>query len=659
MPVNATSYVLSFGFAHPVSSADVYNYTIKLPADYVLYANTTVPAATALSGKGPSGTWTAFTLQSKWSATTAATATFTIVREANLTANVAISSTNASFSSANILNSTHKGYSVVLGVGMNATFSAAPSTYPEGLNGTQFLWNFGDGTKVTVTNVTTNHTYTKIGPDGGKYPYNGTLEIVSSSGRNNTTNFTVWVLDTVPTAGIAVNSTAAQNKTSGGVKYLFVNWSTTLQFNATATAKAAPNNISIAYYTLKAKNYTTTANYSVAKGANAYSNWTVGFGSNTSSNVTGPGHGLYVNFSTVKIGGQTVDVKGNGWIYNLTLTVWSLVGTSSKATLTILVNDTEPPAAAFSLMNSAGKPITSGSITENSNHIAVVRLNASATVSYGNGSIRLYFWSINNTNTTNFKNFTYSNTTLKPYPELRLAPKTSDYTIKLTVTSQNGVKANTTQKLAVAQNTTIRPLMYASNLTGPATVNAGSSYQYWVNVTNKGGVKSTALDVTVSFYLQGSSGTGSKTYIAGSPSSVVFYGYSNNSTNATLNTTSLGTGSVAKIPYGVNVRAIVTWTPGTSGSFILYAYATATNQFVNNSTSSIASTPITIHPNPTTQLLEYGGIAAAAIIVLAVIILLVRRRGRKPAGSKPSSSSSSKSGLERAKRDDDDEDDDA
>ncbi len=661
VPINATSYVLSFGFAHPVSSADVYNYTIDLPAHYVLYANTSAPSQTALVGKGPSGTWTAFTLESKWSATTAATASFTIVREANLTANVAISSTNSSFSSANILNDTHKGYTVVLGVGMNTTFSAAPSVYPEGLNGTEFKWNFGDGTKVTVSNVTTNHTYKAIGPDGGKYPYNGSLEILSSSGLNNTTNFTVWVINTVPTAGIASNATAAQNKTSGGVKYLFINWSTTLHFNATATVKTTPNNISIAYYTLKARNYTTTANYSVAKGASAYSNWTMSFGSNTTSNITGPGHGVYIDFSTVEIGGVPVTVKGHGWIYNLTLTVWSLVGTSSVAHLTILVNDTEPPVSAFSLMNSAGKPITSGSITENSNHIAIVRLNATASVSYGNGSLTYYNWTVNNTNTTNFKNFTWSNTSLKPngvYPTLRLAPKTTDYTIKLTVTSLNGIKNNSTQKLEVAENTTIRPLMYASNLTGPSTVNAGSSYQFWVNISNKGGVKSTALTVTVSFYLLSSSGTGSKNYIAGTPNSVVFYGYSNNSTNATLNTTSEGTGSVAKVPYGVNLRAIVTWTPGTSGSFILYAYATATNQFVNNSSSSIASTPITVHPNPTTQLLEYGGIAAAAVIVLLVIVILVRRRGRKPTGgSKSSSSSSSKSGLERSKKDDDDDDD--
>jgi len=653
-PVNASSYTISFSFAHPATSTAVYNYTLQLPKHYVLFANTSAPANTALSGHGPSGTWTTFTLESKESSVAAATATFTIVREANLTANIAVTSQNTTFSSASILNSTHDHYTVVLGIGENATFSAAKSTYPAGVNGTQFIWTWGDNTSSTVPNVTTNHTYHHV---SGPTPFSGNLEVVSSSGLTNNTTFFVWVVSSTPVAGIASNATAAEMKKAGTTPFLFINWSTTLHFNATATTLTKPNALAISLYSLKAKNYTSTANYSASKGAKPNSNWTVAFGSNTTSNVTGPGHGLYLNFSNILINGAAPGVKGFGWEYNLTLTVWSVVGTSSVAHLTILVLDTEKPVPSFTILNSAGTAVTS--IVEGTNHVAVVRLNASGSTDYGNGSIVKYLWNVNNTNSS-FKNFTYQNTSVKTsgsYPTLRLKPETTSYHIKLTVWDQNGNKANTTNDLQVAANTSLRPIMEVNNLTGPSSLNVGTSYTYWTNVTVGGGSKAVAQNVTVSFYLLSSSGTGSRTYIGGSPGSVTFYGYSNNTTNATVNATVLATGSVPKLSHGLTVRAVLNWNPGSSGSFTLYAYASATNQFVNNSTESTASTPITVHPNPTTQLLEYGGVAAAAVVVILLLVLYFRRRTRKPGTSKPSSS---RSGLERGKRAEaDDEDDEA
>ncbi len=60
---NSSAYTVSFNFRHPVSG-DVYNYTVVLPAGYVLRAGTPAPTDTRLAPAGPSGTWTKFTLVS-------------------------------------------------------------------------------------------------------------------------------------------------------------------------------------------------------------------------------------------------------------------------------------------------------------------------------------------------------------------------------------------------------------------------------------------------------------------------------------------------------------------------------------------------------------------------------------------------------------------
>src|SRR5208282_5091654 len=159
IPLNSTAYSISFGFAHPTSAADVYNYTVTLPAGFVLSAGTSAPARAALTPNGPDGTWTSFTLSSLPSSTPSGTATFAIVKANNLEANVSASVKNFAFSSANVLNSTH--------------------------------WNYGDGSlAVTKTTPTTNHTYATV---SGSTPYVGTVNITSSGGQVNSTTFNVWV----------------------------------------------------------------------------------------------------------------------------------------------------------------------------------------------------------------------------------------------------------------------------------------------------------------------------------------------------------------------------------------------------------------------------------------------------------------------------------
>src|SRR5208282_2891323 len=97
---------------------------------------------------------------------------------------------------------------------------------------------------------------------------------------------------------------------------------------------------------------------------------------------------------------------------------------------------------------------------------------------------------------------------VKPYPTFSLEPATHPYTINLTVKDQNGNTANKTFSLTVAPNATLRPVMYATTLTGPTSLTDGKSATFWLNVTNKGGAKSTSLGVGVSWYVQSAAGTG-------------------------------------------------------------------------------------------------------------------------------------------------------
>jgi hypothetical protein len=642
IPKNASSYSISFGFAHPTTSAELFNYTIVLPAGYVLAAGTTAPAHSDLVGSGPNGTWTEFTLESKPTTTASATATFTIDKLASVEANVSATVANSTFSSANILNSTHGNYTVVVGVGQNVTFSAANSTYLAGTNGTQFVWNFGDGSpKFTTDNATTNHTYTTA--TVGTTPDTGTLTITSSGGKTNDTSFYVYVMASTPapTAVITSNATSAETKIAGTTTYLFVNWSTTLHFNASLSTLAGENVWSIAQFHLHAKDYNQSANYSVAAGAKFAANWTLQFN----------GAGAYLLDGNVS--GTSVPLMG--WQYNMTLTVWTGTGSSASTSLVILVVDTEPPIPAFSILTLGGTLVSGSGITEAANETATIRLDAANTTAPSNGTISNYYWKITNDN--NSSRAQYKNVTaVKPggvYPTFTLDPESAAYTINLTVTDLNGIKANTTKPLTVSPNATTRPILQAENLTGLGTVTAGKSTTYWVNVTVGGGTKAFAKNLNVTFYLLSASGTGSRRYIAGTPGSVQFYGYYG---NGTVNSTLLASGTIGSLAYNKTVRAVVTWTPGVTGNFILYANATASNEFPASEVNNVVSMPITVHPNPTTEAIEYGGIAAAVLVVIGVLVWWYRKP-RRPAGQKPSSSS--RSGLERGSRSSADEDDDS
>jgi hypothetical protein len=640
---NSSSYTLSFGFKHPVS-ADVYNYTVDLPTGYVLKADTPAPANTQLVATGPGETWTRFTLTSLPSPSPGGTFTFSIVRYSALTAIVNVTSSNFAFSKFNVLDSTNGHYNVTVGVNQNVTFSALNSIYPAGTNGTKFVWDFGDGAHATNKTATTYHTYTTA---TGATPDHGSLTVTSSGGLTNTTTFTIWVGSGPVTAGLATNATSSETKTVASTTYLFVNWGRTLQLNSTlSSAKLSPSapfpgNISVASYSLSAWGgfKSTIANYSLSQGTNSYLPF-----QNASYQFLGAGSYL----SSGRVNGNSVPFKG--WQYNLTLTVWSATGQSASTSIVILVNDTEKPVSAFQILSSTGQVVSGKGVIAGSNASARIQLNGANASDPHNGSIVRYYWLITNSADSSV-HLGINASTVHPYPMPWLSASTTHYTVNLTVWDLNGNSGYATNTISVSVNSTITPIMSANNLTAPATLTDGSSYTIWVNVTTGGGSKSVAQDVTVAFYLTSSGGT-SRTYIAGTPGSVKFYNYSS---PGVVNATPMAVGTLASLGYNVTVRAVITWTPAVSGNFNLYANVSAKNQFLSgSSTPNVIQTPVTIKPNPTTQLLEYVAIGVAVVVVLGLIVFYYRRRSRRASPGR----TTGRSGLERGSRRTEDEEDD-
>jgi len=416
-----------------------------------------------------------------------------------------------------------------------------------------------------------------------------------------------------------------------------------LRFNASrSTAKISPTApvpgvLSVASYAVVAQGFKASQNFSVGQGAN--------FDSNYSYQFLGAGV-YYTNHTT--IGGNPVFFKG--WQYNITLTVWDGTGQSGTTSLIVLVVDTQKPTSSFQVLNSAGKAVSGSGVVTASNLTAKVQLNGANATDPNNGSITNYYWHITNAGNTSV-NIGINQSTVKPYPTLWLPPQTKPYTINLTVTDLNGNTGYTTQALSVTVNSTTAVIMAASHLTGPSTLNAGNSYTYWVNITAGGGTKSVALNVQVSFYLTSPSGT-TRTYIAGTPGSVVFYNY----VGGVVNSTPLSRGSVASMPYNSTLRATISWSPVSTGNFVLYANVTASNEFAGNYVSG-PQMSITVNPNPTTQLLEYAAIIVAVVVVIVAIVFLYRRRTHRTTTTV--SRTTSRSGIERSrssKTEDDDDD---
>ncbi len=625
LKANYSSYTLSMGFSYP-SDSQAMNYTVNLPSGYVLKNNTAAPANSNLTAAGPQGTlgrlWTSFTLTTHPYAHTMGYANFTIYKIENVSAIVNVSSTNFAFSEKNVLNKTLNNYTVVVGANKNITLTASHSRVPPTMNITAYLWNLsgpGGAFNINSRNATVNHTFTQ----GGKYL--GTLTIVASGGNKNTTNFTIYVSSLNPNAQISVNNTHIQS--ANGVRYLYVNWSQMLQFNAsgsndsiapTVPPSQLPGNISVASWNISAYGAYKVVNYTVGQNANVFSNFSFQF--------QGAGH--YYS-SAVTLGGTSLHLVG--WLYTISLNVWDAGGNRANTTLYVLVNDTEKPIALGSVQNSAGKNITGG-LVENKNGTVEVKLLDKYSSDPHNGSVASYNWSVVNAAGTNIsgqhinatKKF-YLNSSTAQVWILYLPASTGTYNFSLNVTDLAGNKANSTYPVTVAQNLTYRPVISVGNLTAASTMTDGTSYTIWVNVNNTGYKTSVADNVTMEFYITNPDGTG-KTVIGGSPSAVKWYGY----TKGVVNSSASFTGTLPTMDANVSWRAQISYTPsdGFTGTKELWANASASNEFIGeySNKANVAHTPVTINPNPLTFYLEIVAIVVVVVVILAIVIIVYRRR---------------------------------
>ncbi len=646
-------YSISLNFRHPVTP-ESFNYTIVLPKGYVLAAGagSAIGAPSYLVPEGPGGTWTKFTIVSKPASSPSSTFAFTVVRNGTITASVNVSADEFTWSTHNVLNESRGNYTAVAGVGENLTFSGANSTFPAGTNATSFAWNFGDGATNTTPNATTNHTYHAPGE------YAGSLTVTSSGQAKSTVPFWIYVGKTAPTAVITVNDTKVQTA-SNGVKYIIVNWSAALQFNASMSTSPVASGSSLGGISVAEWNITDTSsqdwNFSWANAENPASNLTTTF----------DGQGVYITQGLAN--GTPIPGTFYGWQYNVTLTVWGYGGVNATTLMVVLVKDTEKPLPVITIKNGAGGVAPASGLVEAANFTALAVLYATNSSDPHNGSIVKYHWQITNSGNDSV-NETYVRTPAAPSYTLPagipvwLAPQQKAYTINLTVTDRAGNTAYVTQSLTVAVNLTTRPVVAVSNLTAPNSMTDGDSYTITVNVTNIGGSNSTAEGTQVRFYLLPPSGSGAQIDIASSPASTQFYEWTNNTTRAS---TANATGSV-NIVWNTTYQAVIHFTPSRTGTWDIWVNATATNEFVPDYTAAQnqAHVQATLNQSPSVGYEEDAAIVVVIVAVLVVIYLVVVKKvgrgGRLRSGSSSSSKSSSSgssSKLERGSKKDEDDDD--
>lgn len=671
------SYNLTMGFRYP-SAGESLSYTVHLPADYVLAGNTVAPLGTRLTPAGPGGTWTSFTLTPYQSPETTdvpigpenSTAYFQVERVENVTAVVAVTSANFAFANkTNVVNDTHENYTVIVGGGQNASLTSQ-SVFPSGFNITSLDWHVG--TQATAKAQCYGAT---ISPQGWlnvsgacttvwvTYPTSAgavqkdQLVAIANGGNRSTQNFTVLVDTASPTPAITLNDTHAYFQTiSSNVSFVQLNWGQELKFNATNSTSLIQSSLttpagrlSDAIWNISATPSYYAVNYSIgAKAASVFGNVTYSF----------LGAGSYYSSYPSTLGGVTIPTssgplsgKFHGWVYTVKLTLYDAGGNKANAVLFVFVNDTEKPDAIGAVQ---GGPDFNPIADENQNVSSGTDLkNGTCTVvlvdkwSYDphNGSVAAYSWEISNDPASGFKtvwkNVSAGSSGVAPTTSLdeSLAPPNtptpSPYNITLNATDLAGNWANTTFHFTCSINTTLNPILQATDLSlsGGTTMTVGDSYTLTVNITNLGGIDSVADNSSLRVYTASSTASTSQSNQGGS---VSWWGW----TGGIRNGTTAFSGSLATIHYNNTYQADFTFKPGSAGSYEVCVNSTATNEFAGSykTGANVACLAVTVNQSPIEMYIIYGVVSAAVIVVLvAVGILLTRRRrggGKKTTGGK-------------------------
>jgi hypothetical protein len=335
----------------------------------------------------------------------------------------------------------------------------------------------------------------------------------------------------------------------------------------------------------------------------------------------------------------------------VTVRVWDAVGKYATQRIDVLVQDTQKPTSVATVQDSGGHNVTNSALTEGTNHTVEVKLVSSYAYDANGGSLVKYTWNLTNSgNNSVNRSITQLNRTgfRAPLPALVwLQPQTKQYTINLTVWDRAGNTAYNVASFTVAVNTSARPVLAVGNLTAPSSMTDQSSYTVWVNVTNTLGQNSTAMGVQVRFYLLPPSGSGTPISVGGSPNTVQFYNY-NNATGVVASSAN-ATGSI-NLKYNETVRAQISFNPARTGTWELWANATAINEFTGDYATggNQAHVSVSLVANPIVLDEEIG---AGVVIVLALIFLLVYWFYLRPRQGRSTSSSRSDRGAKKEKAD--------
>lgn len=292
---------------YPDTNTTVYHnetYIVQLPRAYEMASSTIVPA-----GSITTTNYTRITVDPGLLATGQPQIRMVLQQSLTGTARANLISPAGKFY---VVNSTYQNYQAYVAENTGMNFSAQQSTDPVGdITKANFTWEFQANVNTAIKGYGIVSTY--------KYPVTGqftvNLTVVQAGGNVTYRDITVWVDGVPPTANFRTNLTGSSSAVG-----------TTLRINESATVRFDGSLSSDTAYTNKS-------------GVIPNSGYAWVINNDNSSIPAATGRVVNWTFSTP------------GW-YNIELNVTDSVGwKGTNATMTVIVNDTQAPVPAFSILD--------------------------------------------------------------------------------------------------------------------------------------------------------------------------------------------------------------------------------------------------------------------------------------------------------------------
>ncbi|HYM39788.1 MAG TPA: PKD domain-containing protein, partial [Thermoplasmata archaeon] len=280
-------------------------YVVKLPVDYEMVSNTILPSPSAIATVG----YTDITI---YPGLTGQAIRMVLERSLVGIARAKVTGPSGKFY---VVNSTYQHYQAYVANNMNITFSAAETSNPPSNDSTRdnFTWRFLGNVSVPnpPNNVRYGITPTFAFPQAG--PYIANLTAIGSGGNVTYRNIDIWVDGVAPTANFKTNVTGTGSAVGAN---LHVNEGTVIRFDGGLSTDLA---------------------YPGKTGVILNSGYAWDF------------HGGNITDATGRVVNWTFSKPGK-FLVNLTLTD-SVGNKGANVSLTITVNDTQPPVPGFTILD--------------------------------------------------------------------------------------------------------------------------------------------------------------------------------------------------------------------------------------------------------------------------------------------------------------------